>query len=114
MRRNLCTDYPDMDVRCEYSSKFPCYAGQTPGMIQRYSLEHGVPVSITQSEQIFDDADNFSEVDPLSDIRTDWDDLNARNFAKRQSSPADPVPADPVPADPAPAPALSPAPAPAD
>lgn len=88
------------------------YPGTTPGEILRYSLKHGVPVDMQVSEGGYDDS--FDDgVDPLADIRTDWDNLNERNIMMSQmpaapaattSEPAAPATSqEPAPATPAPA-----------
>lgn len=86
---------------------YPCV---TPGEMYRYSVQHGVPVHVELETEYFDD-DGCDDIDPMSDIRTDWDRHNRmelqRMFADSSPSPS----SDPTPS-PDPTPVSAPTPAP--
>lgn len=86
---------------------YPCV---TPGEMYRYSVQHGVPVHVELETEYFDD-DGCDDIDPMSDIRTDWDRHNRMELQRMfsdSSSSSDPSPS-PSP-DPSPSPVPTPSP----
>lgn len=63
---------------------YPCV---TPGEMYRYSVQHGVPVHVELETEYFDD-DGCDDIDPMSDIRTDWDRHNRMELQRMFSDPS--------------------------
>ena len=73
-------DAIDCGVNCDIS-----YPAVQPGDIVRNALEYGVTADLKIGESCFDDDDDFTTVDPLSDVRTDWDDLSERQYIQNMT-----------------------------
>lgn len=89
MRRISEPIYP---VGISYQDAIECgvdcsnsYPAVQPGDIVRNALEYGVTADLKIGESCFDDDEDFTTVDPLSDIRTDWDDLAERQYIQNMT-----------------------------
>lgn len=56
------------------------YPAVQPGDVVRNALEYGITADLKIGESCFDDDEDFTSIDPLSDVRTDWDDLSERQY----------------------------------
>lgn len=68
-------DAIDAGIDMDYS-----YPAVQPGDVVRNALEYGVTADLKIGESCFDDDEDFTSIDPLSDVRTDWDDLSERQY----------------------------------
>lgn len=66
-----------IDAGLDMDSSYPAVQ---PGDVVRNALEYGVTTDLKVGESCFDDDEDFISVDPLSDVRTDWDDLAERQY----------------------------------
>lgn len=62
------------------------YPAVQPGDIFRNALEYGVTADLKIGESCFDDDEDFVSIDPLSDVRTDWDDLSERQYMQNMTN----------------------------
>lgn len=61
------------------------YPAVQPGDVVRNALEHGITADLKIGESCFDDDEDFTSIDPLSDVRTDWDDLSERQYIQNMT-----------------------------
>lgn len=61
------------------------YPAVQPGDVVRNALEYGVTADLKIGESCFDDDEDFTSIDPLSDVRTDWDDLAERQYIQNMT-----------------------------